>query len=813
MLKWLAERFETREPVDVETVLASERAHIEPEQARAFDASHRTYLDQHYRVFVEQQYPEYVRDRYTYMDPNGYPNRARPCYGLALSGGGIRSASFAIGVIQALRNRHLAGNKPPLFERLTYLSTVSGGGYAGSALTWYQKLYQCFPFGNIDTFAGSLHTGTGENDENSEPKVDERPDSRYENSILSYIRQHGKYLTPSYLGPASLVGNVLLSVIHSVVAYTLMFSLAFLLFALVANTGVLDPLLNLPLLDSLSIKAYMAKVPEGLVSLRGHEDFSPHRLAFSVFFLTISLLIVATFLLIVLFYGLGSFATARFASAYCLRVRVQRALGLLLQGLAVALFFAAIPPAAHLVFGTGLGTGDPGLWSSIISGLAGILLSIRQFRLNTETGGTGSGLPKQLIRVLTLVAVIVFIFFIFLFSYIIAEGIHEHASPAWMLLFVVLAFVIPLIVNINQVAPHKMYRDRLMETFLKPPGVKPTDPLGERGKAANQSTLVDIAESRVWSPYHLINCNVILNNGINPRYRGRLGDSFLLSPLYCGSRATGYSSTDHFDNGHLTLATAMSISGAAENPHSGVAGAGGVTSPLLSFLATFLGLRLGYWTFNPRHPLCSLQHLIRPNYLLPGFRSLFNYGHSERNLMIELSDGGHFDNTGLYELVRRRTPVIILSDGSADPDATFDDFGNAVERIRVDFGVSIRFPHEEFDMSGVQPGSQATKSDNSARLYDEKYQLAERGYAIGDILYPDVGEQKAFAGRFVYIKSALTRRLPGDLYAYKLANPSYPNQPTSDQFFDERQFEAYRELGYQLTRQLLDNEKAMDLLP
>ncbi|GGO88414.1 hypothetical protein GCM10011348_43820 [Marinobacterium nitratireducens] len=798
MLKWLAERFARCEPVKVETVMSKEREYIEDGQSRAFDESHRAYLEQHYRTFTEKEYPDYVRAHYDYMDPEAYPHKKRPCYGLALSGGGIRSASFATGVIQALRNRHLAGNKPPVFERLAYLSTVSGGGYAGSALTWYQKLFNCFPFGNIETFAGSLRSQSEED------------------RILSYIRQHGKYLTPSHLGTASLIGNVLLSVTHSVVAYTLLFGLAFLLFSILITTGVLDPLLNMTVISTTSVESLLERGPRMLASIQD-EAVSNHRIAFSVFFLTLALIGTALFLAIVFLYGLSSYFATSFSRAYCYRVRIQRTLGLLLKGIATALFFAAIPLVAHLVFGTHLSLNDPGLFSSMASGLAGVLLSIRQFRLNTEAASNNQSRSSWITRALTIVAAMLFTFFVFLIAYITAEYVHElyrgSGDPSWLLLFVLLAVVVPLIVNINQVSPHKMYRDRLMETFLKAPEVAPTEPLCERGKAANATTLADIASAKSWSPYHLINCNIILNNAITPRYRGRLGDSFLLSPLYCGSLATDYIDTRGFANGSMTLATAMSISGAAENPHSGVAGAGGVTSPVLSFLATFLGLRLGYWAFNPNHPLLALQRLIGPNYLFPGFRSLFNYGHTEHSLLVELSDGGHFDNTGLYELVRRRTPVIILSDASADPGATFDDFGNAVERIRVDFGVSIRFPHESYNMAGVLPGSQAASSENSARIYDEKYQLSERGYAIGDILYPDAGDNKAFVGRLVYIKSAMTRHLPGDLYSYKLSNPSYPNQPTSDQFFDERQFEAYRELGYQLTRQLLSNEEAMKLLP
>lgn len=796
ILKNLARRFGLGPPLHADAVVAAERRYIEAAQARAFDGPHQAYLDGDYRNFVEKGYPDYVKAHYAYLDPGAYPARERPCYGLALSGGGIRSASFAIGVIQALHNQELFDGKPTVFDRLAYLSTVSGGGYTGSALTWYQKRFGVFPFGNIATFAGSQHSRSDEN------------------RVLSYIRQHGKYLTPAQLGVASLVGSVLISVIHSIVAYTLLFSLAMLLITLLITTGILHPFLDLTIAHSGTVQSLLELVPRSIAALQD-DKISQHRIAFSVFFLSLALLFGALFLLATFVYALSSYLQRQFTHAYCYRVWVQRISGLLLLGLAFSLFFAAVPLAALLVFGATLDFNDPGLFSSMASGLAGVLLSVRQFRLNAEADTTGNGMMEGFIRALTILSTLLLIFLTFLVSYILAETIHEHyqstGSPVSLLLLLLASLVVPFFVNINQVSPHKMYRDRLMETFLKPPQVAPDAPLCKRGSEANRTTLHEVGDGEHWSPYHLINCNVILNNARTPKYRGRLGDSFLLSALYCGSDATQYVETNQFANGNLTLATAMSISGAAENPHAGVSGGGSSTNPLLSFVLTFLGLRLGFWAFNPSHGLRALQTFVQPNYFFPGLRSLLNYGHGEHSMMVELSDGGHFDNTGLYELVRRRVPVIILSDGGADPGATFDDFGNAIERIRVDFGVSIRFRDPDLNLAGMLPGSQAAASDGG--LYDEKYQLAERGYAIGDILYPTVGNEKAFIGRFVYIKTSLTRGLPDDLYAYRMANPSYPNQSTLDQFFDERQFEAYRELGYQLTRQMLTNPQALALMP
>ncbi len=785
--------------LQVDEVIAREKQYIEAGYADRFDRDNRAYLESDYQTFVNQQYPDYVREHYPEFEPDAYPHRDRPWYGLALSGGGIRSASFAIGVIQGLRNKGLFPGKPTAFDKLTYLSTASGGGYTGSALTWYQKLFDLFPFGNVRTFAGSQNS--------REP----------ENRVLSYIRQHGKYLTPSELGITGLIGAALMSVLHSIVAYTLLFSLLMFFLNVVVSSDTVASLLSISIVSETSLGGLLEKVPLALANMNQEihtEGVDTDKIAFSAFFISISLVLTAGFLLTIFVYGLSSFSRHLFSRAHCYRVKVQALMAKLLVFIAASVFLAALPLAVIFVFGVKFSLSDPGFFGSLVSGLVGIFMSVKTFRQKAEKSGNGSGMINTLV---TGASILVFIFFIFLFSYILGESIHDYAEASqtlfWPIALVLLTLLIPVFVNINEVSPHKMYRDRLMETFLKAPQVGPSEPLCEVGREANSTSLTALSATENWSPYHLINCNIILNNASTPRFRGRMGDSFTLSPLYCGSDATDYLATDQFAGGELTLATAMSISGAAENPHAGVAGEGKSVNPFVAFLLTFFGLRLGYWAFNPGSRIRKVNSLLRPNYVFPGLYSLLNFGHAEKSMFIELSDGGHFDNTGIYELVRRRTPVIILSDGSADPATSFDDFGNAVERIRVDFGVSIRFFNEDLDLSGMLPGSQAAVSEDSARIYDEKYNLSARGYAIGDIIYPDSAAEKGFIGRFIYIKSSLTRNLPGDLYAYKATYPDFPNQPTLDQFFDERQFEAYRELGYQLTKQMLGNPEAMKQLP
>lgn len=58
--------------------------------------------------------------------------------------------------------------------------------------------------------------------------------------------------------------------------------------------------------------------------------------------------------------------------------------------------------------------------------------------------------------------------------------------------------------------------------------------------------------------------------------------------------------------------------------------------------------------------------------------------------MSTISDGGHFENLGIYDVVRRYVRFIICSDPGADPQFAFGDLGNAIDRCRRDFGIEIK---------------------------------------------------------------------------------------------------------------------------
>ena len=840
-------RFGLTRPEPSDNILKKEAEYLTNKWDAEFTHNHKNYIDSDYKKFVAETYPAFIaKHKYAFVKGDTFPAPDRPKYSLALSGGGIRSAAFGIGVIQALNNVDLANpvptnNNPPtdasakenglvkptIFSKLVYLSTVSGGGYAGAALSWCMKKWEVYPFGEIKSFCGTkaerpedkaidfvgCHTGPitslwkpddKHNNSQDGNSTAAQPGKLSSNAILSYIRLHGKYLSPPELPLSSLIGSVINSVFHSFIAYTFLLSTFIFTLIYIANN-------IFPVDVAQSGSALSNLYAQATTFLRGIFNIDPngsgsakaiYRFAFAMFFFYLALAGLALFLITSFSYGISSYFTGIFSDNYQLRVRIQKLLGFLVKFIFVNIIFMAIPIQIEylkLLPAELMGPGGVG------AGLTALFMSINEFRKQLQSSTTTNSYFGNIVRD---AIVVLFIYILLTMSYLLSELGYLHFRENWsIVIYLIPALALCFVVNINNISPHRMYRDRLMDTFLTDPTTDTYASLAKKGRLANEYRLAELDDGNHWAPYHLINTNIILNNSRNSQHNSRLGDSFLLSPKYCGSDATGYVPTKDFAFGTMTLATATSISGAAANPHSGVGGMGTSTTPLVSFLMTFFGLRLGYWANNPKHVLSRFKFFFKPNYFMPGGFSLLNFGHTENSSYIELSDGGHFDNTGVYELVRRRMPWIILSDGSADIKATFEDLGNALSRIRIDFGVTIRFNDPEFSLCGLIPGSQAES------VFDKKFNLSARGYAIGDIVYPETPDSPAFVGTFVYIKATMTRDLPGDVYAYQADHPEFPNEPTSDQFFNERQFEAYRELGYQLTKQLMQNKIAMERLP
>ena len=144
---------------------------------------------------------------------------------------------------------------------------------------------------------------------------------------------------------------------------------------------------------------------------------------------------------------------------------------------------------------------------------------------------------------------------------------------------------------------------------------------------------------------------------------------------------------------------------------------------------------------------------------------------TNRSKYINLSDGGHFENLGIYELVRRRCRYIIACDGEQDSSLTFNGLANAIRKCRVDFGINI-------DIN-----------------LDQIRKVAENGSSTAHCVVGTIDYGNDICGKLLYIKSSLSSDEPSDVQEYAKREPAFPHQTTGDQWFDESQFESYRALG------------------
>ena len=329
-------------------------------------------------------------------------------------------------------------------------------------------------------------------------------------------------------------------------------------------------------------------------------------------------------------------------------------------------------------------------------------------------------------------------------------------------------------VNVNRFSLHAVYRNRLIRGFLgsaRDPKKRHPDPFTGFDLADNlpMAALWPLRSDRMGRClFPIVNMALNVTAGDNLAWQERKAEAFAVTPLAAGNSKVGFRSTAFYGDRRtgITLGTAMAISGAAVSPNQGYH-----SSPLISILMMLANVRLGWWLGNPGNdqtarregPLLSLRPIIA---------ELFGQT-TEKGKYVYLSDGGHFENLGIYEMIRRRCRYIVVSDAGADPDCQFEDLGNAVRKVWIDLGVGIRF--RSIDLV-------ARKRKPFAGVY----------CAIADICYP---EPAAESGLLVYIKPGYHGTEPADVRSYATANPTFPHESTADQWFSESQLESYRVLG------------------
>ncbi len=446
--------------------------------------------------------------------------------------------------------------------------------------------------------------------------------------------------------------------------------------------------------------------------------------------------------------------------------------------------------------------GNPKLWMA----LAGWALTttgglIAGNSPNTGKAASDNAPPKRWLNMLAMIAPVVFAAGLFTLLSVALEAIIE-ATRAPILAFVaaaLIAYLLSLRIDIDEFSMHYFYKNRLVRCYLgasasnRAPnaftGFDRNDDLRLASFAnltpAGTPRPLEPGERPYDGPYPILNTTLNLAYGEQLAWQQRKGASFIFTPRYCGFSNLGVENScdsyrptsEYAKEGGLAIGTPLAISGAAVSPNWGYH-----TSPTVAFLLTVFNVRLGWWLGNPARdkwrrtgPRTGLLYLAT---------ELFGFANANRSY-VYLSDGGHFDNMGLYELVRRRCRFIVVCDGEEDHAYTFGGIGSAIRQCRADFGVEI-----DIDFEALRP---------------HEGRRSRRHCAVGRIYYPAWNNgpgncRRPMAGTLVYIKSTLTGDEPADVAEYAARTPEFPHQTTADQFFDESQFESYRRLGYHIAK-------------
>jgi hypothetical protein len=631
-----------------------------------------------------------------------------PLVGLALSGGGIRSAAFNLGVLQSLE-------RSGLLARVDYLSSVSGGGYIASCLTWLRAHVPA---------SSTRHLG-------------DVPLAKGNGTVLDWLRAHGRYL---------ITGNGLSG-------WTLGASI---LSGTLLNLFVLMPVLLLAIGLASGDWFEFRWPPElrmpGAGAVPAHDGFMVLTMA--------GIALLALYLLATLAFALSTVLPPlrQLSAGQYLRQRLGQLLGGGLTCIAIGLLpvMAGIEETVALFLRADFAQELTRHLTWLVPLITGAF-SVRQANKQGEHAGTFAvaGLALVLCGLFTAL-------------YHLAHHTNLLATPAFMA-WLAASVLFALVCDINAVSMHSYYRSRLAEAFLPEVGEHPSG--AERHPMLFRLTDVKAAAG---GPFHIINTTLNTTSSTNAKLRARNGENMILTPLYCGSSATGYRRTSSYLRGELTLSTAFSVSGAAVDPDTYA-----TKSRAVSFLMALLNIRLGIWVANPRQ---EPRRLRWPAWYHLMMREMLGVGLDEQDGRIHLADGGHFENLGLYELLRRRCRYILVSDAGADPDVTLADLGQAVQRARADLGADVNLCADP--LLAVNGSAMRTQA-----------------HLIGEVIYLD-----GTRGEILYLKALLRENLSADIYGYWRTNREFPNQPTANQFYGELQFDSYRELGRQLMAGIAGND-------
>ena len=808
---------------------------------------------------ADAEYQQHVLPRRTAAGVSGDPDGS---WGMALSGGGVRSATICLGIIRGLA-------KNGLLKQFDYLSTVSGGGYIGASL-------------------GRLFSG------NSSAQEVERGVARDNSMWLWWLRNNGRYLTPA---GAKDLGFATASILRGIISTHLEIGILVLLLAGLVLLPHLVVSLLPPLeggsLRSLPFVSLVGSVWWWLLPL---PIFAIVHQLFAYWYTRDTQSATSSLLVVVaaaagawLALTLHGAAQHKFAlnlgnsSVPAASIMALHALSLLCLAPVSAWLSTLVDLArkrgvagvrlkrtkrlAYSLWALGamfgLGLLDYVTWRltalfwnpenisapyrltalialALAAGRIALpeiqrrLASSKQPNINIEKALNLLGLALALmVAVFWTTLLSVALYPIWNSTRLLPMGAAITDAPQVVIwLAVMVASLVYVAATrrsfdlLNLASLHNFYRARIERAYVSSGNCQGPDarfPSSSLGPVTSENTwrvaplteaidgddveLTAYAPQAHGGPIHLINC--CINQSVDDRtgnYNAdRKGVSLTVGSLGAES-GTDFAQSADYVNPPGRLSRWIAISGAAAST-----GMGSRTSPGFASLLFLSGLRLGFWTR-------SLLDLSKSENRLPKrFRSaLLRFAPKPLAIVAEsmarfpglfssiwyVSDGGHFDNTGIYALLKRRPKLIVAADCGADPKYLFSDLESLVRKAKIDFGATIEFVDAGKLVESI-PAELAAALGTPETISPD---AGSRWLVLGRIRYRDGSE-----GSLLVIKPRRLDEMSFEIVAYADRNPDFPQQSTGDQFFDEAQWEAYHQLGVllggRLTSSLLDQAR------
>jgi hypothetical protein len=367
-----------------------------------------------------------------------------------------------------------------------------------------------------------------------------------------------------------------------------------------------------------------------------------------------------------------------------------------------------------------------------------------------------------------------------------AARLMQSVGLFWILVAIgvlsVWALVFQWLINVNRFSLHALYRNRLIRAYLGAShakrwpnwftGFDPDDNM-------HMTNIKTGGAGDIHRPFHILNASLNLVHGSNLAWQQRMAEPMSFSALHCGNQNLEFRRSEKYGsiNG-ISLGTALTLSGAAASPNMGYH-----SSPIVGLVMTLFNVRLGGWLGNPGPAgdgsVASECPPFSGLYLMYEALGLTN----DQKEFVYLSDGGHFEDLALYQMIVRRCKLIVVSDADCDPGFEFEDLGNAIRKIRIDLGVNIVM--DEFHMHPRQD----VGPDGNEMIAEGQH------WVTGTIHYPETVNGQKCEGRLIYIKPGIYGHEPNDVLNYAAQHPDFPHETTADQWFNESQFESYRALG------------------